>query len=82
MPGESWLVRDRLARVGYIDVVGVRHTLPDGRVLLDDVNFRVGEGAKAALVGANGAGKTTLLRLIAGDLARRRARWPAPAGWA
>ena len=33
------------------------------------VNFRVGEGSKAALVGANGAGKTTLLRIIAGDLA-------------
>ncbi len=55
-------------RVGYIDVQSVRHQLSDGRVLLDDVSFRVGDGAKAALVGANGAGKTTLLRLIAGDL--------------
>jgi ATPase subunit of ABC transporter with duplicated ATPase domains len=54
--------------VGYIDVQSIRHQLSDGRVLLDDVSFRVGEGAKAALVGANGAGKTTLLRLIAGDL--------------
>jgi ATPase subunit of ABC transporter with duplicated ATPase domains len=54
--------------VGYIDVQSVRHQLSDGRVLLDDINVRVGEGAKAALVGANGAGKTTLLRLIAGDL--------------
>jgi ATPase subunit of ABC transporter with duplicated ATPase domains len=54
--------------MGYVDVAGVGHTLPDGRVLLADVGFRVGEGAKAALVGANGAGKTTLLRIIAGDL--------------
>jgi ATPase subunit of ABC transporter with duplicated ATPase domains len=54
--------------VGYIDVQSVRHQLSDGRVLLDDASFRVGEGAKAALVGANGAGKTTLLRLIASDL--------------
>jgi sulfate-transporting ATPase len=57
--------------MGYVDVAGVRHVLPDGRVLLDDVSFRVGEGAKVALVGPNGAGKTTLLRLIAGDLPLR-----------
>ena len=54
--------------MGYVDVAGLQHVLPDGRVLLADVSFRVGEGAKVALVGPNGAGKTTLLRLIAGDL--------------
>jgi ATPase subunit of ABC transporter with duplicated ATPase domains len=54
--------------MGYIDVAGARHQLPDGRTLFDDVSFRVGEGAKAALVGANGTGKTTLLRVIAGDI--------------
>ena len=54
--------------MGYLDVAGVRHLLPDGRVLLDEVSFRVGEGVKAALVGANGAGKTTLLQIVAGDL--------------
>jgi ATPase subunit of ABC transporter with duplicated ATPase domains len=54
--------------VGYIDVVGVGHTLPDGRRLFGEVSFRVGEGAKVALIGPNGAGKTTLLRMVAGDL--------------
>ncbi len=54
--------------MGYVDVAHLSHALPDGRVLLDDVSFRVGEGTKAALVGPNGAGKTTLIKLIAGDL--------------
>jgi sulfate-transporting ATPase len=54
--------------VGYVDVAGVGFVLPDGRELFADVSFRVGEGAKVALVGPNGAGKTTLLRMVAGDL--------------
>jgi ATPase subunit of ABC transporter with duplicated ATPase domains len=54
--------------VGHVDLSAVGYHLPDGRVLLDDVSFRVGDGAKVALVGPNGSGKTTLLRLIAGDL--------------
>jgi ATPase subunit of ABC transporter with duplicated ATPase domains len=54
--------------VGHVDVNGVGYFLPDGRQLLRDIAFRVGDGAKVALVGANGAGKTTLLKIIAGDL--------------
>jgi len=57
-----------MGSMGHVDVAGVRFELPDGRVLLDDASFRVGEGAKVALVGANGAGKTTLLRIITDDL--------------
>ena len=55
--------------MGFIDVSGLRYVLGDGRVLFDDVSFRVGDGSRTALIGPNGAGKTTLLRLIAGDLA-------------
>jgi ATPase subunit of ABC transporter with duplicated ATPase domains len=54
--------------MGSIDVQHVTYGLPDGRVLLDDVSFRVPDGATAALVGANGAGKTTLMRMVAGDI--------------
>jgi ATPase subunit of ABC transporter with duplicated ATPase domains len=55
--------------VGHVEVAHLSHAIPDGRVLLGDASFRVGEGVTAALVGPNGAGKTTLIRLIAGDLA-------------
>ena len=53
--------------MGYIDISRVSYSLPDGRPLLDEVSFRVGEGSTTALIGANGAGKTTLLRIIRGD---------------
>jgi ATPase subunit of ABC transporter with duplicated ATPase domains len=55
--------------MGHVDVQRVACVLPDGRELFSDVSFRVGDGAKTALVGANGTGKTTLLRIVAGDLA-------------
>lgn len=54
--------------MGHVEAAHLEYYLPDGRVLLGDVSFRVGEGAKVALVGANGAGKTTMLRLISGEL--------------
>ncbi|MEV4330298.1 ATP-binding cassette domain-containing protein [Streptomyces sp. NPDC049597] len=54
--------------MGHVEAAHLEYYLPDGRVLLGDASFRVGEGTVAALVGANGAGKTTLLRIIAGEL--------------
>ncbi|RSS36222.1 ABC transporter ATP-binding protein [Streptomyces sp. WAC08241] len=54
--------------MGHVEAAHLEYYLPDGRVLLADASFRVGEGAVVALVGANGAGKTTLLRMVSGEL--------------
>ena len=54
--------------MGHIDLSGIEYWLPDGRLLLNDINFRVGDGAKVAIVGPNGSGKTTLIKMICGDL--------------
>ncbi|MDX3416193.1 ATP-binding cassette domain-containing protein [Streptomyces sp. MD20-1-1] len=55
--------------MGHLEAAHLEYHLPDGRTLLGDVSFRVGEGAVMALVGPNGAGKTTLLRILSGELA-------------
>src|SRR5499427_6732534 len=65
---------------GHVEVAHVSQVLPDGRTLLDDVSFRIGEGITAALVGPNGAGKTTLLRMVAGDLAPQEGTVTASGG--
>ena len=54
--------------MGAIEVNGIAYRLPTGRLLFDDVSFRVGEGITAALVGDNGAGKSTLFKIITGVL--------------
>src|SRR4028118_1900362 len=54
------------AAMGHVDLSAVGYHLPDGRVLLDDVSFRVGEGAVVALVGPNGSGETPSRRDGAG----------------
>jgi ATP-binding cassette subfamily F protein 3 len=59
MPQTAW--------VGFIEATSLSHALPDGRLLFSGANLRVGEGAKAALVGANGTGKTTLIETLAGQ---------------
>ncbi|MBZ2199573.1 ABC-F family ATP-binding cassette domain-containing protein [Occultella gossypii] len=52
--------------MAHLELAGIGFSLPDGRVLLDDVSMRVGEGARMALIGPNGAGKSTLLRIATG----------------
>ena len=35
-----------------------------GRYVLEDINFKIGEAEKVALVGLNGSGKSTLIKLL------------------
>ena len=44
---------------------GVRHGFRPGKLVLDELDFRLERGEAVALMGANGAGKTTLLRILA-----------------
>ncbi|PRQ12465.1 glycerophosphodiester phosphodiesterase [Corynebacterium sp. 13CS0277] len=47
---------------------------PDGRVLVEDLTWRLGPGERIGLVGVNGSGKTTLLRALAGERELSRGR--------
>ena len=70
-----------LLLVGHIEAMAIGHVLPDGRELFADVSFRVGEGARVALVGPNGAGKTTLLRMVAGEISPTPVPSRGAVGW-
>ncbi|MEV0548345.1 ABC-F family ATP-binding cassette domain-containing protein [Nocardia salmonicida] len=58
--------RKRLGRV-VIELEDVALATPDGRVLVDDLTWRLAPGERVGLVGVNGSGKTTLLRALAGE---------------
>ncbi|HWG93866.1 MAG TPA: ABC-F family ATP-binding cassette domain-containing protein [Mycobacteriales bacterium] len=62
------LQRFATARLGkdVYDVEGVSLSF-EGRVLFDDVTWRVGPGDRVGVVGVNGAGKSTLLRMLVGQ---------------
>jgi molybdate transport system ATP-binding protein len=54
------------ATANVFDVRGVTIRV-EGRAILRDLDFTLGEGERVAVVGANGAGKSTFLRLLAGE---------------
>ena len=47
--------------------LGVTKTLPDGKVILKNINLCFYPGAKIGVVGLNGSGKSTLLKIMAGE---------------
>ncbi len=64
------------ARLGkdVFDLHRVGYTLPDGRTLLNSLDWSIGPGDRIGIVGVNGSGKTTLLRLLTGELAPQQGR--------
>lgn len=58
---------------GAMQLVGVTIALPDGRVLLSDVNTEIRQGERVLVTGPSGSGKSTLFRALAGI-------WPFGAG--
>ncbi|HME74753.1 MAG TPA: ABC-F family ATP-binding cassette domain-containing protein [Mycobacterium sp.] len=62
------LQRFATTRLGkdVFDLHHVRLEVGD-RVVLDDVDWSIGPGARIGLVGVNGTGKTSVLRLLAGE---------------
>jgi len=49
-----------------LDARGLTVTLPNGKVLLDDVRFALGERCLLGVIGPSGAGKSTLLGALTG----------------
>lgn len=69
-PRDRMLLQEfAVARLGknVVDAIGASVVLPDGRVLLNQLDWSIGPGARIGLVGVNGAGKSTLLRVLAGE---------------
>ena len=62
------LVRFATTRLGkdVLDLLGATVAV-GGRVLLEDVTWRIGPGDRYGIVGVNGAGKSTLLRVLQGQ---------------
>lgn len=50
-----------------VELIDARIDTPDGRMLVEDLTWRLAPGERIGLVGVNGSGKTTLLRALAGQ---------------
>ncbi len=63
-----------------LSVEDVEVSLPNGRVLLHDVDLRIAQGEKLLISGPSGSGKTTLFRLLAGLWPFAKGRLKVPRG--
>ncbi len=57
---------DRFAVSKEVEVIDMKINLPDGRVLLDNMNFKLERGKNVLIKGVSGSGKSTLLRSLSG----------------
>ncbi|MBN1259467.1 MAG: FHA domain-containing protein [Anaerolineae bacterium] len=55
-----------VSRGHRLDVISLGKKVPDGRMILLDINLSVGAGEFISLVGGSGAGKSTLLKCMNG----------------
>src|SRR3712207_3024534 len=65
---------------GALALDDVQVLLPNGRVLLEDVDVEIRDGEKVVLQGPSGSGKTTLFRVLAGLWPFGKGRICVPAG--
>jgi len=49
-----------------VEAVNVSYVYPDGTIGVKNINLRIAEGERVAIIGANGSGKTTLITLLSG----------------
>lgn len=68
--GSATLRVDSGERTGkrVVEVENLTYTLPNGRVLVDDLSLLIQRGDKIGLIGPNGVGKSTLLRVLLGEI--------------
>ncbi len=68
--GSATLRIDSGERTGkrVVEVENLTYTLPNGRILIDNLSLLVQRGDKIGLIGPNGVGKSTLLRVLLGEI--------------
>ncbi|MCK5810167.1 MAG: ATP-binding cassette domain-containing protein, partial [Cocleimonas sp.] len=68
--GSATIKVDSGERTGkrVVEVEHLTYTLPNGRVLVDDLSLLIQRGDKIGLIGPNGVGKSTLLRVLLGEI--------------